>query len=176
MPLCCVSPSLQCHDVAQVYNKGFAFLFYLFVLLALGCLLDLFTCVGRLAIPGLRDASLRRYLAVSDPGTDPQTSAVTSRFLDSLGMDGRLLVAVTAEACGPVAAADLTQHLWMTFRASSRPGAVLSDPNHGPASGVVMTTVPPVHYTAPGPEAGAGEALPLLPMGGTGAEMKGAQA
>lgn len=79
---------------------------------------------GRLVIPGLRDVALQRYLSViSQSENDPQQrSAHFARFLQSLGVDGRLLLAVTADHCGPLAAADLTNHLWLVFKDTPRPG------------------------------------------------------
>ncbi|XP_076450941.1 innexin unc-9-like [Babylonia areolata] len=179
--------TVQCTmPLAQVYNKAFTFLFYLFLLLTLCCLLDILVSLGRLLIPGLRDASLKRYLAVGGAAdTDP---GVMRRFLDGLGMDGRLLVAVTGDVCGPVAAADLTNHLWMVFKSSPRPGTVaMSGPPAsvaGPAP-TFVSTVPPAPPGAGGGAAvlpssagpsGNAEAIPLLPMGGEREEVKVAQA
>ena len=112
----------------QVYSKGFTFLFYFFLLLAVCCALDVVTWISRLVIPGLRDVSMKRYLAVVDPGVDPQQSSITPRFLQTLGLDGRLLLAVVADYCGPLAAADLTNHLWLVFKDTLRPGSTPSAP------------------------------------------------
>ncbi|XP_076450951.1 innexin unc-9-like [Babylonia areolata] len=179
--------SFQCTmPLAQVYSKAFTFLFYLFLLLTLCCLLDILVSLGRLLIPGLRDASLKRYLAVG--GAEDTDHGEMRRFLDGLGMDGRLLVAVTGDVCGPVAAADLTNHLWMVFKSSHRPGTVAMP---GPSASVagpvpaVVSTVPPAPPGAGGGAAvlpspagpsGNAEAIPLLPMGGEREEVKVAQA
>ena len=90
---------------------------------------------GRLVIPGLRDVALQRYLSViSQSENDPQQrSAHFDHFLQSLGMDGRLLLAVIADHCGPLAAADLTNHLWLVFKDTPRPGHAPSA-TLGPAS------------------------------------------
>ena len=111
-----------------MYRKGFTFLFYFFLLLLICCVLDLLTWICRLAIPGLRDVTIKRYLAAVDPELTPGQSTVASRFLESLGLDGRLLLAVTADYCGPLAAADLTNHLWVVFKGTPRPGPAPSAP------------------------------------------------
>ncbi|KAL8623798.1 hypothetical protein ACOMHN_059879 [Nucella lapillus] len=169
--------TVQCMlPVTRVYSKAFAFLFYLFLLLAACCVLDLLTFLSRLAIPGVRDSRLTRYLTLAAPATPD----LLRRFLDSLGLDGRLVVSVTADHCGPVAAADLTHHLWTTFRGSPRP-AVFPCPGPDPAQGPPMvSTVPPppppsftsASAAAPPPSASSVNpaAIPLLPMDGKGAQ------
>nr|KAG5699454.1 hypothetical protein BaRGS_016300 [Batillaria attramentaria] len=64
-------------------------------------------------IPGLRDAAVQRYLnAVSGGDGDGAVSQLYPRFSEYLGWDGWLLLALTADYCGPLAAADLTNHLF----------------------------------------------------------------
>ena len=160
-------PDALSFAIVQVYSKGFTFLFYFFLLLALCCALDLVTWGCRLVIPGLRDVSVTRYLAVVEPGVDPQRSSVTPRFLQSLGVDGRLLLAVTADHCGPLAAADLTNHLWLVFKDTPRPGhapsAALGSSlsPHSPAP-----SVPPQATNSGGAYSGDPAAIPLVAMGG----------
>ena len=121
----------------QAYSKGLTFLTYCFLVLFLLCALDIAVWAGRLVIPGLRDVALQRYLSVtSQSENDPQQrSAHFARFLQSLGVDGRLLLAVTADHCGPLAAADLTNQLWLVFKDTPRPGHAPSA-TLGPASAV----------------------------------------
>nr|KAG5699459.1 hypothetical protein BaRGS_016305 [Batillaria attramentaria] len=122
----------------QVYSKAFTFLFYFFLLLAVLCVLDLLVWVGRVMIPGLRDAAVQRYLdAVSGGDGDGAVSQLYPRFSEYLGWDGRLLLALTADYCGPLAAADLTNHLWVIFKGAPRPSAAPAFPQTtGAASGV----------------------------------------
>nr|KAG5691863.1 hypothetical protein BaRGS_033467 [Batillaria attramentaria] len=97
--------AVQCLlPLSPVYSKAFTFLFYFFLLLTVLSVLDLLIWVGRVIIPGLRDAAVQRYL-----------NAVS-------GGDGgrRLLLALTADYCGPLAAADLTNHLWVIFKGAPR--------------------------------------------------------
>ena len=124
---------------------------------------------GRLVIPGLRDVALQRYLSViSQAENDPQQrSAHFARFLQSLGMDGRLLLAVIADHCGPLAAADLTNHLWLVFKDTPRPGhapsAALGSSlsPHSPAP-----SAPPQATNTGGAYSGDPAAIPLVAMGG----------
>ena len=100
---------------------------------------------GRLATPGLRDVALRRYLSVSSQSeNEPQRSgsAHFSSFLQSLGLDGRLLLAVVSDYCGPVAAADLTNHLWLVFKDTPLSGPTPSA-SIGPASAFHTTKLQP---------------------------------
>ena len=160
-----------------MYSKGFTYLFYLFLLLALCCLLDVLTSLCRLVIPGLKDLALHRYLAVSGSSQDPQVGPLTSRFLDSLGLDGHLVLAVTADACGPLAAADLTNHMFLAYKGESRPGpapATSVSAGHAPATVGPAPLYPSARIggTAPvvdGARAGNADAMPLLPMSGQGA-------
>nr|KAG5699449.1 hypothetical protein BaRGS_016295 [Batillaria attramentaria] len=69
-------------------------------------------------IPGLRDAAVQRYLNAMPGGDGDGDGAVSQlypRFSEYLGWDGRLLLALTADYCGPLAAADLTNHLWLRW-------------------------------------------------------------
>ncbi|XP_076471736.1 uncharacterized protein LOC143301378 [Babylonia areolata] len=103
--------------LAQVYTKALVFLVYLFLVLFLLSALDLTLCAMRLAVPRLKDATLRRFLslAASQSAGSSASPAHLSAFLDSLGVDGRWLLAVVADCCGVVTAADLTSHLWQAF-------------------------------------------------------------
>nr|KAG5699453.1 hypothetical protein BaRGS_016299 [Batillaria attramentaria] len=111
--LTCVTCTVQ---LVLVYSKAFTFLFYFFLLLTVLCVFDLLIWVGRVIIPGLRDAAVQRYLAaVSGGDGDGAVSQLYPRFSEYLGWDGRLLLALTADYCGPLAAADLTNHLARTI-------------------------------------------------------------
>ncbi|XP_070199777.1 innexin unc-9-like [Littorina saxatilis] len=127
--------TLQCiMPLAQVYSKALAFFFCFFLVLFFLSSLDVLTWAGRLLIPGLKDVALQRYVsAISQSENDSQRPG-SAHFLQSLGLDGRLLLALTADYCGPVAAADLTNHLWSVFKGTPRPCPAPST-SAGPAPG-----------------------------------------
>ncbi|KAK7486661.1 hypothetical protein BaRGS_00022062 [Batillaria attramentaria] len=108
----------------QFHNRCFTFLFYVFLLLFVLGTIDLLLWICRVIIPGLRDAAVQRYLNAMPGGDGDGDSAVSQLypcFSESLGWDGRLLLALTADYCGPLAAADLTNHLWVIFKDAPLP-------------------------------------------------------
>ncbi|KAK7486664.1 hypothetical protein BaRGS_00022065 [Batillaria attramentaria] len=125
--------TVQCLlPLSPVYSKAFTFLFYFFLLLTVLCVFDLLIWVGRVIIPGLRDAAVQRYLAaVSGGDGDGAVSQLYPRFSEYLGWDGRLLLALTADYCGPLAAADLTNHLWAIFKGAPRTAPCAVPPTQG---------------------------------------------
>ena len=158
-------PDALSFAIVQVYSKGFTFLFYFYLLLAVCCALDLVTWGCRLVIPGLRDVSVMRYLAVVEPGVDPQRSPITPHFLQSLGVDGRLLLAVIADHCGPLAAADLTNHLWLVFKDTPRPGPAHSaSPDSASAAQPNNNLPSSTEGAAVGSSGGAGS-IPMVTIG-----------
>ena len=152
-----------------MYSKGLAFLFYFFLGLFLLCALDIVVWAGRLFIPGLRDLALQRYLSViSQSENESQNSGSGSshfsRFLQSLGLDGRLLLALIADYCGPLAAADLTNHLRLVFKDTPRPGsAPFTCPDSAPASRP-NNNLPPGTAGAAGSSGDSG-AIPMITIG-----------
>lgn len=148
------------------------------------CLLDTLAWACRLLLPGLRDITLKRHLAAVTPGPE-QTVAILPRFLDSLGADGRLLLAVTADCCGPLAAADLTNHLWLCYKGLPRPGPApgpaFGATNSGPvlfgpapvpvdSSHAASAPLAPPPFDSASPPASDPSAIPLLTMGQPGAK------
>nr|KAG5699452.1 hypothetical protein BaRGS_016298 [Batillaria attramentaria] len=147
---------VQCTmPLAQVYEKGFAFLFYFFFLLFVLCVLDLLLWTGRLIVPGLHDMQLKRYVEIptvalgQSEGQGQETATVSQlypRFSEYLGWDGRLLLALTADYCGPLAAADLTNHLWAIFKDAPlpAPAPAVTEPTAvvETTSGTEMKSVP----------------------------------
>ncbi|KAK7476534.1 hypothetical protein BaRGS_00032214 [Batillaria attramentaria] len=94
--------AVQCLlPLSPVYSKAFTFLFYFFLLLTVLSVLDLLIWVGRVIIPGLRDAAVQRYLnAVSGGDGDGAVSQLYPRVSRSTwvwdeaaaaGADRRLL-------------------------------------------------------------------------------------
>nr|KAG5699451.1 hypothetical protein BaRGS_016297 [Batillaria attramentaria] len=107
--------------INQVYSKGFTFLFYAFLLLTFLCLFDFFLWLGRVMIPALRDLDVKRYLdakSASEGSVRASSKPVLAPFAEFLGWDGRLLLALAGDYCGPLSAAELTVHLWQVFKAS----------------------------------------------------------
>ncbi|XP_076450953.1 innexin-19-like [Babylonia areolata] len=100
----------------KMFVKTFVFLFYAFLLLFLLCLWDVFYWLGRLYLPRLRDVTLLRNLSISSQSEGGSTdSAHIPDFLQALGPDGRLVLALVADHCGPVVTLHFTSQLWKAF-------------------------------------------------------------
>ena len=126
-----------------MFAKGVIFLFYFFLVLLILCVFDLLYWAGRLFVPPLRDIAVMRNLSVieqSEKGSQIRClQAHFYFFCLTLGMDGTLLLAVTADSCGQLAAVDFTRHLWLVYKESleAGPAPLPDDPAHlglGPAS------------------------------------------
>ncbi|KAL8623800.1 hypothetical protein ACOMHN_059881 [Nucella lapillus] len=123
--------TMQCLlPLNQVYVKGFTFLFYFFLVLLILCAWDVFYWLGRLFLPRLRDVTLLRNLSVIDQHEDGGCciSAQFILFLQFLGPDGRLMLALVADHCGSVSALRFTNQLWQVFTLGSSPHPLGSAP------------------------------------------------
>lgn len=129
--------TMQCMlPLNQVFVKAFIFLFYFFLILLALCLWDVFYWLGRLFLPRLRDVTLLRNLSIIDLAENGHTDYHdTTDFLQFLGPDGRLMLALVVDHCGSVAAVRFTGQLWKAFKGQSRlltAGSAPLSPNSAP--------------------------------------------
>ncbi|PVD33897.1 hypothetical protein C0Q70_05159 [Pomacea canaliculata] len=134
--------SVQCFlPINEVYSKVFTFLFYMFLLLTIVTGLDLLILVARVAVPGISDYPVRRYLEAA-LGAEREDSATPEkmypRFSQLLGWDGRLVLALAADSCGPLTTVALVKNVagdWLAGSIVSRSLAQSLEPHMERQSG-----------------------------------------